>query len=205
MTSHDLIKHSSTLYECRMCGQTWKTKPKARCPGLKVYPNHHYQPLMTKEQLGFIDYQTSEKALPPPVGCYYSHGTGIYVKLYDPAQAVKRQGRARARIRTPLTEIIWPLTCLPLLHTLNEFLNDRSLYTDRSYAEHMSDIANAAVQFAAFSLDEVEKFAGPCIRLSISPSMSRPFYASFQASEKEQIALVSRIAAAYEQHKEAGC
>lgn len=206
MLMHDLIRHSTHQYECRVCGQTWKSRPKARCPGLKVYPNHHYQPLMTKEQLGYIGYQTSEKSLPSPVGCYYSHATGTYVKLYDPAQAVKRQGQPRQRTRITLTEIVWPVSLLPLLQTFSAFLKDRPLYiSDGSYGEWVNEMANIAAQFAFFTADEIETCAGPCVRLSISPSLTRHFYASFQANEKEQIALTAGLAAAYDRHKETEC
>jgi hypothetical protein len=94
---------------------------------LKVYPNHHYLPLMTREQLGYMGYQTTEKMLLAPVGCYYSHATGTYVKLYDPAQAVKRQGQPRRRTRITVTQVTWPTTLLPLLEMFCAYLKDRIL------------------------------------------------------------------------------
>jgi hypothetical protein len=57
-------------------------------------------------------------------------------------------------------------------------------------------------QFAAFTPDEIEQYAGPSIHLPISPSPTRHFYPSFQANEKEEITLALHVAAAYERQKD---
>jgi hypothetical protein len=193
MTSHNLIKHSSTLYECRVCGQTWKTKPKARCPGLKVYQLHAHLPLITKGQLSYYGYQTSEKYLPPPAGCYLLDGFGSYsyIMLYDPRQAVKKDRRSNPRKRIAITEIFWPVKLLPLLEDFHA-RDKELLHITHGYTSHMTAIANMIIHFAAFTPDEISHLAGKCVHFVFSP-----------VDVTDHYTLVSRTTTTYERQKDA--
>ena len=196
MTPHDIIKHGAGRYECSVCNLRWKTRPRTVCPGVKVYPKNDHVPLMTKEQLKYMGYQTTAKSLPAP--------NGGYVRLYDPAQALKRKSPGNRRITSLITEIHWPQQAVLLIEDLHEFLQDRALY-NRTYEDLMNEMANMTAHFAAFTSEEIEHLAGDCVHLTISPSLIRRSYPSFRANTTEQIALASRIVAAYQRYKATLC
>jgi hypothetical protein len=216
---HDLFKHQRhNHYECRVCGQIWQYRPTIHipCPGVKVYPIYDHVPLMTREQLGYLGYDNSEDSLPPTVGCYDSPGEGGYVWLYDPAQVVKRQGharsqiktvkkqkRARSGIRTATTRVIWPVKALPLIQSFNDFLQDHTHHHRDIRISFIHELANMAAHFATFTPNEIERFAGSTISLTISPTLARRSYASPQSDWIGQMAFALRIAAAYERRKAA--
>jgi hypothetical protein len=92
---HDITEQDNDKYECRICAQIWTIRPVSDCPGLKVYPKDDYASLMSIRQLNANGYQTIQKFLPPPVGCYRVRFSENYIMLYDPAQAAKRVNRSR--------------------------------------------------------------------------------------------------------------
>jgi hypothetical protein len=201
MMRHDLIKHGRAQYECRLCVQTWSRKPGANCPGVKVYPRYGYEPLMTKGQLGYYGYQTAEKALPAPAGCYYLPALGDYVLLYDPAQAVKKYEQPRPRTRILVTEIHWPVKLLPLIESFHEYSQSLWDHSQPLYTDRMNEIANTIGIMLTFTPDELECLAGDIVTFCITPSFARRCYPSSDINGKEQRDLVSSFVAAYERCK----
>jgi len=197
MKIHDLIKHGPGHYECLACLQTWKMIPRSNCPGIKLYPKNDYAPLMTKQQLGYMGYQTTKNALPAPVGCFFSRGANDYVSLYNPTEAIKKKTPPQRRVTTLVTEIHWPKRAVPLIRDLSDYLQDRDLHKDRTYEGLINEVANTAAHFAAFTPSEIKHFADEVVSISISPSLLHRSYPSFEINSSEQIALASRIAIGY--------
>jgi hypothetical protein len=198
--THDLIKHNSHQFECRICEQTWKSKPRTLCPGLRVYPKAQRGQL-TKKELGYLGYQTAPKFLPSPVGCYYSHASGTYIPLYDPAQAVKRTTPSRRRVTVCITEIFWPLACVGFLDLYEGLAGGGS--EARRYSQLAHEIANIATHVRCFTADEIEKLAEGYLHMIIPPSLVHRTYISAETNNAEQFTLVSRIMAAYRSQKAA--
>lgn len=199
---HELIQHGPKSYECRVCAQTWKSRPQTKCPGLRVYPSSDYAPLLTQQQLGYMGYQNTTKALPAPVGCYYAKGIGIYVDLYDPAHATKRKAPARRRVTTSVTEIFWPQNGLYLLERFVAVLDNRPMYQNPEYQMLVNEIANITAAVIHFTREEIEHYGQGCLPLTISPSLVHAHYRLFSTHEDEQMALIKRVATAYRKQQE---
>lgn len=173
---HDLIEHT-THYECRVCGQTWVGRPKGKCPGLACYSRYTVPHLMTQTELGYVGYKVSSAALPPPVGCYRIPGNPGYILLYDPAHIGKRPAIRHRRTTVCLTEIGWPQGwCWILDDALSYRLEENSIS-----ARSAADIPGIGFHLMAFTVDETEAFAGPCLRLTIPPMMIPRSYPVFLA------------------------
>lgn len=201
--THDLIKHNSRHYECRACSQTWQSVPQTSCPGIRVYPKYDCGSLLTAKQLKQANYMTDKAHLPPPVACYYTFQGRSYVMLYDPAQATPNpQKPSRRRLKSVATEMAWPLSLVTMLDSMNTFIEDRALHSDRTYEERAHEIANTAAHLSAFTSAEIETMAGTALKLTIGPSLIRRSYPSFEFSSSEQIELTLRLVSAYKSQRE---
>lgn len=196
---HTLVKQSGQ-FECSVCRQTWKSRPQTKCPGVKVYPRYGYDPLLTKDQLKYLSYETSPKHLPQPVGCYYAPGAGVHVLLYDPTQAVKRKTPITRHVTDSITDIYWPLSAVSMLATMSAFMKHRKVQDYGQYVQFSHEISTITAAFHAFTRSEIEQFGGEVLHLSISPSLIRRLYPSERVNEGEQIKLATRIVTAYQQH-----
>ena len=187
---HDLTQLETQQYVCHTCCQTWQTRPRSKCPGLTLYPKYGHEPLLTKLQLGYAGYEISTKSLPPAVGCYRSNGK--YMLLYDPTQAIKKQTKRRAGITRSISELHWPLTCVPFIEA----------YLRIDSFSRQAELADIAFHLSAFTTSEIEQFAGRTLRLEIAPCLVHRSYQAFQNASPQQAVLVKSIMAAYEKCKD---
>lgn len=213
---HDIVKRGVRDFYCRACRQQWTTESKASCPGLSVVDLGGDHGLLTKNQLAQHGYSVAAGRLPRPVACYRRwrpSGADDYVRLYDPAQAVR--GRATKRVRSTflLETLAWPRVLGGLLEEYQRLDRIRENYGNdretRSRAAMLllpliAEICNVAVSVCHFSADEAAGLteAGAVV-LTLQPAMTVHRQYRVQASfveddhGSEQQRLAGRVAEAW--------
>jgi hypothetical protein len=199
---HNLVKHGPGQYECSVCLQIWKTKPRTGCPGVKVYDRYvGHGLLLDKRDLDIMGYRTAEEHLPPPVGCYYSASAARFNFLYDPVQATPKTARGKTAFYT--TQIWWPLHYIPLLDALYtaEMSEIRSHGGfDSTYRQLQIDTANIAASTLAFTRTEIEQMAGYALQFVIPPTRLHQVYTMQGQSSRDVQWLTNHLLVAY--HKQ---
>lgn len=193
--THTLIRYAPKQYDCRVCGQTWQTKPRSDCPGVMVYPQFNCGNLMTELQLDWSGYHITNGRLPQPAGCYRDYKSN-FVLLYDPDQAVKKRKRRRSATIC-VSEIFWPLNCVSFLETAMYWRKNSA----SAYHQVINEVAEMAFQFLSFTSEEMEKHAGGSIPLRIPPILLRRSFTQFSGENLERQRFARRILYAYESQR----
>lgn len=196
---HDLDRHGPRDYECRVCQQHWKVKPRNACPGVKVYDKSDYGPILSKRDLSMMGYRTDEESLPPRVGCFYKFGD--YVALYDPIDAVPKMRRGKTALYT--TQILWPLRWLPMLEIL--YVYEMGKERDRAasgpkYRQLQSDVANMAASTLVFTRAEIEQINGHVLEFNMPPTPMHLIYPFSGRFTFDEYHLVLHLLTAYRKH-----
>lgn len=199
--THDLIKHGSRYFECTVCQQVWKVKPRNACPGLKVYIEGDYGLMFSRVDLDKLGYRTTEEALPAPRGCVYSYGGGRYVPLYDPTQAIPRLKRGRTAEYS--TQVWWPLSLLPLLKTLYLYQTSQERSQSGLTPQHRQlriEVANIVASTLVFTRAELEQMAGYALEFIIPPTPIHPTYSLQGRQFHDETPLILNLLVAYRRH-----
>jgi hypothetical protein len=200
---HDLIKHGPRQYECTVCQQYWKAKPRNACPGVKVYDKGDYGLLFTKRELETMGYRTDEESLPPRIGCFYKHASGQYVALYDPIYAIPKMRRGNPALYT--TQIWWPLRWLPMLEMLYfyEMRKERdNASPGQGHRQLQSDVANMAASTLVFTRSELEQINGYVLEFTMPSTPIHRIYPFAGRFTFDEYHLVLHLLTAYRKHQQ---
>lgn len=151
---------------------------------------------MTKTHLREASYATDETPMPPPVACYRDYNSK-FIMLYDPSQARKNKRTKRNRLTVSICDVYWPMAWIPFLE--GALKRDR----DESSFQFTQDVLQMAFHLAFFTPDEIGRITGPCLRLSIPPTLIHRSYAVFLANGREQTLFLRAILKVYQAQRNA--
>jgi hypothetical protein len=147
---------------------------------------------MTTRQLDHAGYHTTNGRLPPPAGCYRD-SQSMLVMLYDPQQAVKKRA-ARRTSNVCVSEVFWPLDCIPMLDMILSFKHRN----DAEYMSYLRDVACMAFHVLVFTPDEIKHNAGGYTQLTIPPMLVNRSYTRFLSRPRYVEKLGRSIVKVYE-------